>query len=263
MLLKLLRWEFRSTYKKFGLVLAIFALVCIALPLILFACNRQAAIICSLFTFSLGLSASCIILYIFCMQRYNSNFYGSEGYLMFTLPVESQTLLLAKLLSGFIWTLASFALVGCATYTALWIFRSNADLWRVFAPVMDLYHFNPGLWLPMALFLLLSILDGLMILYFAVTVSKISIWGNWGVAMGLVTFFGICVLQSLPTFFRTGQLARISTGTAHAVSKAQTLNLSAFYSWQSGWPMMLTYAVVLVVLFQLTVLLLKKTTALK
>lgn len=263
MLLKLLRWEFRSTYKKFGLVLAIFALVCIALPLILFACNRQAAIICSLFTFSLGLSASCIILFIFCMQRYNSNLYGSEGYLMFTLPVDCRSLLLAKLIAGFVWSLGSFVLAGVSAFTTFKIFASDPELRRVFSPLMALYRFDSGVWPPLILFMLLSIANGLLVLYFAVTVSKLAIWGKCGVFMGLVTYFGIYILQALPTLFRTNQLAVASAESARTVSQSPVLNMGALYGWQSGWPMMLLYAAVSVAVFYFTVLLLKKTTALK
>jgi len=48
---------------------------------------------------------------LFILIRFYKNYYTDEGYLMFTLPVSSKSLILSKLFSALIWTIVSAAIV--------------------------------------------------------------------------------------------------------------------------------------------------------
>ena len=48
---------------------------------------------------------------LFIAIRFYKNFYTDEGYLMFTLPVNSKSLITSKLISAFLWTILSSAIV--------------------------------------------------------------------------------------------------------------------------------------------------------
>ena len=155
MLSKLLKYEFKSTGRTFGLCYA--GVVAAALLLrilgllsdsIGFSDTLPRSVV--LFTeFLTGLSgvayavmivAVCVITFLLILQRFYKNLLSGEGYLMHTLPVRPWQHIASKLIAAVVWTVLSFfvvcvsVLVLCADHTLLPGFvQEMAELQRAFA----------------------------------------------------------------------------------------------------------------------------------
>ena len=53
----------------------------------------------------------CVLTLILTLQRFRNNLLSSEGYLMMTLPVSTDSIILSKLFTASIWNIASFVIV--------------------------------------------------------------------------------------------------------------------------------------------------------
>jgi len=88
MLLKLLKYEIKSSYGRF--VVAFLLYILIASVLLIFFRNHE-TLNTSVLVF--GIIALCVITFLTIFNRYNTNLYNSEGYLMLTLPVDGKMLM--------------------------------------------------------------------------------------------------------------------------------------------------------------------------
>lgn len=64
--------------------------------------NMLGATVIMIFVFLI--IASIVMTGVLCVQRFYQNLLGTEGYLMFSLPVETHELILSKVLGSYIWT---------------------------------------------------------------------------------------------------------------------------------------------------------------
>lgn len=111
MLGKLIKYELMSTYRTFFLLFGIIIVTTLtaiggdAMRLDLLSILGTSGLV---FIF-----IPTIIIYLYTViQRYSKNLYGSEGYLMFTLPVKTWQILLSKLLTSVLWAIA-IGVVAC------------------------------------------------------------------------------------------------------------------------------------------------------
>jgi hypothetical protein len=135
MLGKLMKYEFKSTAR-------------IYLPL--YGALLIVSILNRLFTY-LGLKAPMfigggisammavaigVVTFILTLQRFNKNLLGNEGYLMFTLPVKPDSLIISKLLVAAVWFIASlFVVVLAIMIMAL----TDFDLKEVFEGIAEMF----------------------------------------------------------------------------------------------------------------------------
>lgn len=73
------------------------------------------------FTAILGILAYLIICFISVYARFYKNFFTDEGYLTFTLPVKTHTLVISKLLAGFLWEIITIVITGAMIMTMVFI----------------------------------------------------------------------------------------------------------------------------------------------
>ncbi len=108
MLGKLMRYEWKSTYKipsAVNLVLALATLLgCLILGMPA-ASDKDTSfrLFTSVVFYSLSLSAFSMVTYIYVYIRFYKNLFSAEGYLMHTLPVTPLQLFHSKLLVGYFW----------------------------------------------------------------------------------------------------------------------------------------------------------------
>ena len=119
MLGKLLKYELKATSRVFiPLYIAILVVSIInglSLNLEIFNIQGLATIILMCLFISLF-----VITIVVTIQRFNKNLLKDEGYLMFTLPVSSKSLVLSKYLTSLIWTFLSF-IVALLSFTIIFI----------------------------------------------------------------------------------------------------------------------------------------------
>lgn len=69
--------------------------------------------------FALIAFAICVMLAVLLITRFYKNLTGDEGYLMFSLPTNTTTIIAAKAISAFIWVVLSFAVIAVGGLTVL------------------------------------------------------------------------------------------------------------------------------------------------
>lgn len=192
MLTKLIKYEFKSTGVRFLSAFAVY----IAIGTILLTIFHSHAVL-SAMILPLGGMALGVITFVTLFQRYNSNLYGQEGYLMFTLPVKGWQLLLSKLITACIWLLALTA-VGFATATALVFAYTTPSQQSLMAKGLGqvMQYGWPIFFLIFNI--LINAVGSILEIYFAITVSRLPIWRKLGVLMGFVTFFVVSLIESIP-----------------------------------------------------------------
>ncbi|MBO1264261.1 hypothetical protein J3A84_04275 [Proteiniclasticum sp. SCR006] len=108
MLSKLMKYELRATARYF---LPIYGAIIVFSMLIGIrgVNDTYRNILSVILPMALGLSfmGLGVMTLIMVVKRFDSNLLGDEGYLMFTLPVKSQSIILSKLLTSMIWILSS------------------------------------------------------------------------------------------------------------------------------------------------------------
>lgn len=70
--------------------------------------------------FIIGMIAAAIVLLVVVVSRFYNNFFKSEGYLMFTLPVNTHELVWSKLLASMLWTVITMLVMYGLILLTVW-----------------------------------------------------------------------------------------------------------------------------------------------
>ena len=247
MLLKLLKYELKSNYLKFLGIFLIYTLL-IAILLIFFRSHSEmniAIIIVAIITL-------CVIACIIIFQRYNSNLYGNEGYLMFTLPVNGSCLLMSKFIAALIWSTAVTILIVPTVILLLLCYDNSDSIGRM----VNFINADLGY---AVIYVLESILGGILSvlsIYFSISVSKLALWRKFGVLMGFVTYGVVNFICSIPTILANKSM------TVSKETNSLILAISS-YSSQTLLVQFIANLAILIALFFATAYLLEKRTSLK
>jgi hypothetical protein len=284
MLLKLIKYDLKSTYAKILLTFLIFIVACIAAPLLLVQFQKTAAFVCAVFTGGLGCTAMYVLVMVFVFMRYHSNLYAGEGYLMFSLPTDGKRLLTSKLLVAVIWFILAYALLICGLVVMFYVFSFDSQFAKIFTELFGSLEITPDT-VSCALVsgmvgTVLCILD----IYFSISVSKLPVWRKCGVLMGFVTYFAVGILHFLLGLlingfathfknFKEGFTEGFAAGLTVEANGVKNSNigdkitvgqaLSSAYSWKYEWENILISSVFCVLLFIAITWLLNRKTNLK
>lgn len=132
MLRKLIKYEFKSTYRTFLIVYAVMASLCV-LTGALDRVNANGALEKLLplwailaFLTSLFFFATVIITTVLNVNRFYKGVFSDEGYLLHTLPVRPWQIITAKLIPAVVWTIATVIVMGASLM--LMVFCSSVFL---------------------------------------------------------------------------------------------------------------------------------------
>lgn len=174
MLGKLMKYEFRATGRVF---IPLFAalLVVATVNRIFHALNLNIPGVIGTILSVCMIAAICVIALILTLQRFYRNLLKSEGYLMFTLPVSTDSLILSKLFVAAIWTVASlivvFVAIAITAMTSI-SFSSMAEAIREILRSMREGGFNVVLCILEAIILAAATLfSGILFLYVCMALS--------------------------------------------------------------------------------------------
>jgi len=204
MLLKLLKYEIKSSYGRF--VVAFLLYILIASVLLIFFRNHE-TLNTSVLVF--GIIALCVITFLTIFNRYNTNLYHSEGYLMLTLPVDGKMLMTSKLISAFIWMFA-LALIIVPSILILIYCYSEQSL------INETYKFiemNKAYTIVFGIEYLLGLINTVFVIYFSISISKLQIWRKFGVLGGISTYFVIELLSSIPVLLFNNSIGNTKSTT--------------------------------------------------
>ena len=226
MLSKLFKYEIKDTVRSFSILFAVVFLLGVISTISYFSkisvFNATSSVL--LIIASIALPVVTLVMIII---RYYKNMFGNEGYLMFTLPVKPQQLLISKAVTSVVWMilagitavagfLLGFYYLGVVDYSVLkeiWgeIERNNLD------------KFILGL-IPI---LLLSTVWLICQIFFSITLSNVRPFSNMGAAGAFVIFIVVYIACSiLNSIFAI--LAPISIIISDMGVKLGTTNMVAY-----------------------------------
>lgn len=160
--------------------------------------------------------------------RFNNGMLGDEGFLMFTLPVSTTTLLSSKLITALIWCfcggLVSFlstVIIGGITFLSHPQYLNFRDFWHEFQMAMNDFTGNMVLSsVEIALLLALGTAVTILTAYLAMMIGQLEVFNRHQVAVSFVAFF---LINWVFSWFSEPLSYLISTLNLHSFSS--TLHL--------------------------------------
>lgn len=251
MLAKLVRLEFKSTYRQLlPLYLVLAVLTAMGLANLSYSLppgenafyDTISGLLFGLYV--LALIALVVVTNVLIVMRFYKNLLTDQGYLMFTLPATVEQHILAKLIVGFVW----MSLSGILFLLSLLALASvQTEFWgdvllsvnRVYE--MALYHMGGQFHVMLILFLIsmiLSPLSGILTYYLSMAVGQLSrthkIITSIGAYLGIT--MGLQLLSSLVTsVFMPGYLNLMdTTAEPTAAMISNFINTLLIYSIIAG-----------------------------
>ena len=203
MLGKLLKYEFKSTARVF---LPLYITILVVAIINSFFINSELFQIQGLLmtVFVALMIAMFVITVIVIVQRFNKNLLGDEGYLMFTLPVNSTTILFSKYLIALLWTLLSaiVAVVAFFLITSVPIFSEMGfDLNYWINTIQEYFYLIIGkdfIYYAISLTLLTFVSYSIFIftVYLSLSMGQLPLFNKHRNLYSFISFIGINVLFS-------------------------------------------------------------------
>lgn len=200
MILKLMKYEIKSTYKVFFTILASFVLLTILLCMSMKIPNTAMLLIFSGACFVIG-GGTFVAYFITLFNRYYKNLYGREGYLMFTLPVKGWELVCSKFAIAMFWNIILIiAVILCSLAVAqfiLWtmpsdIIQESYTLIKLIQRVMEEQRYY-------VYCTLLSIIVGIAVtiarIYFVISVAYLPAIKKGNIPIALLLYFVIKMIE--------------------------------------------------------------------
>jgi hypothetical protein len=227
MLSKLLKHEFTATWKvpvaldALLIVLGIMAyFVITGIPMV-----ESTGVYILLFAligiYYIGIIAANIIMQVYIVMRYHKNLYTEEGYLTFTLPVTTNSIINAKVIVGYVWEILSLiCTLGSLFIAASGVLNSvdvsSAELQEFANELMSIFGVtDPRFITAMILTVVISPLSSLLALYFSVTVGQL--WQKHKILGAVFCYIGLYILNQI-----IGQVSLFSSGFYGLMGDAAT-----------------------------------------
>lgn len=200
MILKLMKYEIKSTYKVFFTILASFVLLTILLCMSMKTPNTIMILIFSGACFVIG-GGTFFAYLITLFNRYYKNLYGREGYLMLTLPVKGWELVCSKFAIAMFWNIILIiAVILCSLAVAQFIFwtmpsdmiQESYTLIKLIQKVME----EQGCYIYCTL---LSVIVGIGVtisrIYFVISVAYLPAIKKGNIPIALLLYFVIKMIE--------------------------------------------------------------------
>jgi len=224
MLGKLLKHEFNATgrillpvYALAFATAALIGLMGVALRALDMVDDVFSFVVAPLITFGglAVLGATFTVPFVVIVVRFYRSFLGSEGHLMFTLPVTRHQLILSNLITAFVWYVVTMITVTVAVTIALagwipagffadnaWYFEALTDPifgpWRYF----DQSAFG---WIMSAVSVPLGTISTILMVYFAMALGQLS--NSYRIFLSVVIYFGIWLTTTIITVMFTAPVS--------------------------------------------------------
>lgn len=128
-----------------------------------------------------------IITFVVIVIRFSRNLYSNEGYLMFTLPVKPQLLLVSKTVVAFSWIIISLIILTGALFVGMYGF--GFDFNELAKNIAEFEKYGLGnifcLLIPMILLLVIYLIAQI---FFSITVANRPAFHGLGTAAGFLVF---------------------------------------------------------------------------
>lgn len=145
--------------------------------------------------FFAGILALNLMNFFIIIRRFYNNIFGREGYLTWTLPVGSHSILLAKIFTAFIWTVFCFLTIILSSSIVSAIIGTSQDtnVFEILGTMMD--YLGASFIIQFIVYYLLTTLSGILLLYCAIALGHL--FSNSRIVMAIVFGFVLWVVLSL------------------------------------------------------------------
>lgn len=204
MMLKLMKYEIKSTYKIFFTIIASFILLTVLLCMSMNNPNTILIMAFSLACVVIGGSTFCVY-FVTLFNRYYKNLYGREGYLMLTLPVKGWELVCSKFVIAMFWSIVLGIAIGVCmfgamqfiwfTATAEGMIKEEYTLFSLFRRVM----FEDEYWYlayQIVLCILVGIAQTIARIYFVISVAYLPFIKRGHMPIALFLYFVIDIVEN-------------------------------------------------------------------
>ena len=165
--------------------------------------------------YSIYLLAAVVLTVIFIIYHFYKSFYSDHGYLTFTLPVKTTTLLISKTITALIWGTINLIVIGGCILLLLYKVRPY-PVDEMFYSLLRLWEYSDSLYtffLVQIPTMLILFLIALLLMYsrFYMCFTLGQMFGSHRFAFGLLTWFALNIIRQV--IFFVSEIAVFSTSS--------------------------------------------------
>lgn len=192
-----------------------------------------------IFAFVVALLAAVICAVVLMVQRFSKNLMGDEGYLMFTLPVGHNQLLLSKLFTSVIWFLAVIVVDVLAVLISVYqrgMMQDIIDFFSATWRAMQNYYLTAHGWVVVELIALLLVSLAFSCLQFYAPISIGYSFAKRKGFLSVVFFFALQIIEQIAaTYLLVEFVDKIFDWNAAVYTAAETgAHTQAVILWTLG-----------------------------
>ena len=241
---KLMKYELKATYKWYLIISGVLAILSIFAGLLASSVITGAAtytadttytivgiIVLVIFAGYIGLT---LTNYIIIIRRFYNNIFGREGYLTWTLPTGSHTVLLVKVTSALIWSIFCFIslILSLLIFLGVIGLAQQQNIFDVLGPVFE--HIGSTLIWQSLLFQVLATISGILMLYCAISLGQLFINNRIVMAFvfGFILWVVLSIIGRLFPSISISELSRTATISSDTLSDVLVVNFIPAYIYE-------------------------------
>lgn len=241
---KLMKYELKATYKWYLIISGVLAILAIfagllASSVITGASNYTAdttytivgIIVLVIFAGYIGLT---LTNYIIIIRRFYNNIFGREGYLTWTLPTGSHTVLLVKVTSALIWSIFCFIslILSLLIFLGVIGLAQQQNIFDLLGPLFE--HIGSSLIWQSLLFQVLATISGILMLYCAISLGQLFINSRIVMAFvfGFILWVVLSIIGRLFPSISISELSRTATMSSDTLSDILVVNFIPAYIYE-------------------------------
>lgn len=241
---KLMKYELKATYKWYLIISGVLAILSIFAGLLASSVITGAStytadttytivgiIVLVIFAGYIGLT---LTNYIIIIRRFYNNIFGREGYLTWTLPTGSHTVLLVKVTSALIWSIFCFIslILSLLIFLGVIGLAQQQNIFDVLGPVFE--HIGSSLIWQSLLFQVLATISGILMLYCAISLGQLFINNRIVMAFvfGFILWVVLSIIGRLFPSISISELSRTATMSSDTLSDVLVVNFIPAYIYE-------------------------------
>ena len=239
-----MKYELKATYKWYLIISGVLAILSIFAGLLASSVITGAAtytadttytivgiIVLVIFAGYIGLT---LTNYIIIIRRFYNNIFGREGYLTWTLPTGSHTVLLVKVTSALIWSIFCFIslILSLLIFLGVIGLAQQQNIFDVLGPVFE--HIGSSLIWQSLLFQVLATISGILMLYCAISLGQLFINNRIVMAFvfGFILWVVLSIIGRLFPSISISELSRTATMSSDTLSDVLVVNFIPAYIYE-------------------------------
>ncbi len=241
---KLMKYELKATYKWYLIISGVLAILSIFAGLLASSVITGAAtytadttytivgiIVLVIFAGYIGLT---LTNYIIIIRRFYNNIFGREGYLTWTLPTGSHTVLLVKVTSALIWSIFCFIslILSLLIFLGVIGLAQQQNIFEALGPVFE--KIGSSLIWQSLLFQVLATISGILMLYCAISLGQLFINSRIVMAFvfGFILWVVLSIIGRLFPSISISELSRTATMSSDTLSDILVVNFIPAYIYE-------------------------------